>query len=185
MTVSKHKIALLAMVSVLLMAGCSSEQEPPQTPFGWGVAFASSREEVIYRRGKPSSVVEFIDSREVAYPITGLPDGRSVESFERWVYSDPVAGKWVTLDFTQNKVTGLTCLSDYGSSFGCVYRGLSSGYGSLGDGRKSSEDDVRQKLGNPDWEEIGDGQKVMSYERLGAIFYLTRGQVDMIQLIKP
>lgn len=173
------KATLVAIVGLLLTAGCSRQSPAPTTPFGMGLAFGSSKDEVSYRRGEPVAVVEFIGDKPDRHQTVSLPEGRSIQSFDRWVYDDALTEVTVELDFHEGRLVGVWCRSGYGSAFGCAYRGLSSGH--AGDMlSKSSEDDVRKEMGPPDHEEIVEGRKTMTYEREGVTFYLVRALVDAI-----
>lgn len=188
-------IAIVAVGTIYLLNQQRHDREKQLSSY-YDVRLGDSKEEVGYKLGYPSSVQgpyrpdpnhegwQLSDDLKVNKngDLEGAPDdppgGSALQKFDEWHYDLPPDR--ITVHFDENRKTAseVTCQSwKTNSASKCrPILGVSVG---------SSEQQVREKLGPPERENITGIFKEMSYPSLGISLMLTKGEVYLIKKTRP
>lgn len=159
-----------------------------------GIQLSNSKAEVMYRLGYPPYVLGQAQPEKTwggyASPVyttdrakdpkNAMPNGTKPTDFDQWSYTSvPAIGHSGRLDVSFQQPNGqveqIACLGDSPKSCPSL-AGISIG---------TTEEELRQSLGEPDKQKLDGVAKTMVYEKLGLAFYLTKEKVYNIALLQP
>jgi hypothetical protein len=154
-----------------------------------GVKLADGRDEVLYRLGTPSHVIdpETLNSPEVqrfqlVYAVNAEPDdvnrmpaGKRIDDYLEWSYEAPGDPARLTVTFGANGQ--VRSLGIYCTSAKCweAIAGIESGV---------TEEEVL-RLGTPHVVKVESATKTVFFEDIGVKVYLTKGKAYMVEISGP
>jgi len=149
-----------------------------------GVSLGVNKEEVLYRRGEPTSVYrERIPQEDESNPIFKgtlildnpggkYPEGKTVRDYDYWVWELPYEGQ-KEVSFKENKVVRISCFGGEGKSCDPTL-GIGTGY---------SEEQVTDRLGQPTTSELSFGSfREFEYHDLNAVIGFTMQKATKFQI---
>jgi len=195
-----RSVVLVALAGVIILVLVLIERQrqnrEEQLTSYYGVKLGSSKNEVGYNLGYPSSVqgpyrpdpmkrgwqvsdaFKLTKTGDVEGTPLELPGGSALKKYDEWNYDFPPDQVTVTFDADKKTATSVRCLKlkdDRGSRCRAIL-GVTIG---------SSEADVVKALGSPERQEITGVFKSMQYQALGIELMLAKRRVYLITKTLP
>jgi hypothetical protein len=181
---SAFAMLLLVIAGILTAAGVYVWNNLPpglQKQYA-GLEIGISPEEVLYRRGTPTSVLgeglkdpgmegfrEVIDSAKI-------PKGKTIKDYDTWNYGDAKFNVSVTFNQQNTAVVAIECYASEPSGKCPVIESINDG---------DTETAVIHRFGQPDASKIDGVTKTLSYSKIGATINLEKQRVYMLGINDP